>query len=156
MAQVSRYMVLGIGVLSLGVVSLVVAKRPAIAPNSEITPAGAVDYIQNEHLVGNIYNPQRFGGYLIFRGIRTFVDGRNDQLFSGGFTTRLYSVVDRHPIQFSDYLTEFDVSLALVTPNSLEAQELAHSASWERIYSDDVSVLFKKRGSIQGDDQTVR
>jgi hypothetical protein len=37
-----------------------------------------VDYIYEHGLVDN---PFDFGGYLIFRGIKTFIDGRTDQLF---------------------------------------------------------------------------
>jgi hypothetical protein len=131
-------------VLATATTSAVTAKKSSIAPNRKITPTGAVDYIANHHLTGNIYNPMEFGGYLIFRSIPTFIDGRNDQLFFGGFGTRLFSVTSAHPSQFIDYLAGFNTSLALVTPNSMEAEELARSQHWELVYSDDISLLFQK------------
>src|SRR5262249_55240928 len=82
--------------------------RGPVMPESNITPAGAVNYIEREHLTGNIYNPHNFGGYLISRGIKTFIDGRNDQLFSDGFVTRLHNVIERHPAQFVDYLSKYN------------------------------------------------
>ncbi len=126
-------------------VAAFVAYGPQIVPARKISPTGAVDYIQREHLSGNIYNPHDFGGYLIFRGIKTFIDGRNDQLFSGGFATRLYDAVDQHPRKFIEYLTAYNVSIALVIPDSREAQELSRAAGWQNVYSDDVSELFQKR-----------
>src|SRR5205823_384264 len=63
--------------------------RGNVSPKNEYTPAGAVDYIQQQKLAGNIYNAYEFGGYLIFRGVKTFVDGRIDQLFHGGFMERV-------------------------------------------------------------------
>ena len=101
--------------------------------------------MQREDLSGNIYNPYNFGGYLIFRGIKTFVDGRTDQLFTGGFATRLYDAVDENPRKFIGYLMAYNVSIAIVVPNSREAQELSSAAGWQKVYSDDVSELFQER-----------
>jgi hypothetical protein len=120
-----------------------------MAPAPNITPAGAVDYINKEHLIGNIYNPHGFGGYLMSRGIKTFIDGRNDQLFYGGFVTRLHNIIDKHPKQFIEFLNEYNVVIALVFPDSIEAQELEQSSAWKRVYSDAVSELFQKQGSVR-------
>ena len=127
------------GVLAFG------AYGTTMAPRAEITPAGAVDYIYEHQLVGNIYNPLNFGGYLIFRGIKTFIDGRTDQLFLENFMTNQMEVLHRNPPQFVSYLQQYNVALALVIPNSIEARELERSADWQKIYSESVSDLFQKR-----------
>jgi hypothetical protein len=118
--------------------------RTPLTPVANITPAGAVDYIQREHLAGNIYNPHNFGGYLIFRGVKTFIDGRTDQLFyQDNFITHLHDIIDQHPQLLPSYLNEYRIGIALVEPDSIEAQELDRSDNWEKIYSDDVSELFQ-------------
>jgi hypothetical protein len=117
-----------------------------VPPKAYIAPAGAVDYIYREHLTGNIYNPYNFGGYLIFRRIKTFVDGRTEQLFVDGFTTRHSDAVNKHPRTFLAFLAEYNVTIALVVPDSIEAQELTASDAWEKVYSDEVSELYKQRG----------
>ena len=67
------------------------AYGPPISPKPSITPAAAVDYIVAKSLTEQrLYNQYDFGGYLIFRNIKTFVDGRSDQLFLQGFTERLF------------------------------------------------------------------
>ncbi|TGU56091.1 hypothetical protein EN790_34620, partial [Mesorhizobium sp. M2D.F.Ca.ET.147.01.1.1] len=38
------------------------------------------------HLSGNLMNSYNFGGTLIFHDIKTYIDGRTDQLFQDGFT----------------------------------------------------------------------
>src|SRR5260370_29599468 len=116
-----------------------------MAADSEITPAGAVDNIYKEHVIGNIYNPHNFGGYLIFRGIKTFIDGRNDQLFFGDFTTKLHDAIEKDPTRFLAYLLEYNVSVALVFPKSAEARELEHSVDWQKKYSDAISELYVKQ-----------
>jgi hypothetical protein len=145
MARASKRFLYPVCIFMVADVAAFAAFGPTMAPNRKVSPNGAVDYIQREHLSGNIYNPHDFGGYLIFRGIKTFIDGRNDQLFTGGFATRLYDAVDQHPTKFIEYLAAYNVSIALVIPDSREAQELSAAAGWQNVYSDDVSELFQKR-----------
>jgi hypothetical protein len=121
------------------------ANGPNVAPKADMTPEGAVDFLIRERLAGKIYNDYDFGGYLIFRGVSTFVDGRSDQLFVGGFLKRLHEVIDNNSPAFEAYLENCGVSVALVGPDTAEAQELKRSPNWERVYSDDVSEVFRKR-----------
>src|SRR4029077_11963074 len=118
---------------------------PAIAPKPGITPAAAVDYmIANSLAEQRLYNQYDFGGYLMFRGIKTFIDGRTDQLFLQGFTDHLFGLLEHHPRQFTRILSEYGVTLALVVPGSMESQELAASSEWDKIYSDKVAELFRR------------
>jgi len=133
-----------IGVALISGVVLFAAYGPAMLPRKAITPQGAIDYIRARQLSGNIYNFYDFGGYLIFSGIKTFIDGRSDQLFQKGFMSRLYDIVERHPKQFGQLLDQYDISLALVAPDSAESQELARLPGWSRSYVDDVSELYQK------------
>ena len=55
----------------------------------------------------------------------------------------LFDVLLRKPTQFIPYLQKFDVALALVIPNSIEAQELANSADWQKLYAGLAGNLFR-------------
>ena len=144
MARVSRRWLYRTCLLISLIVVAFAAYGPTMDPDPKITPKGAVDYIDEHQLVGNIYNPFNMGGYLIFRGIKTFIDGRTDQLFQG-FMANWFEIVMQKPAQFIGYLRDHDVSLALVSPNSLEAQELERSADWQKVYADSVSELYQRR-----------
>jgi len=139
MAAYSVYALLAGSVVLLG------AFAPSVVPKSNITPAGAVDYMIKNRLSGNVYNFYNFGGYLIFRGIKTFVDGRTDQLFLGGFLTRLFDAVIKHPKNYIPLLIEYRVSIAMVVPDSMESQELGRSSDWEKLYSDKDAELYQRR-----------
>jgi hypothetical protein len=91
----------------------------------EISPEGSVDYIFVHNLHGNIYNSYNFGGYLIFRGLPTFVDGRN--VFDDGFMTENWTIVATRPREFIGYLDKYRISIGLVVPNSIESQEFRAS-----------------------------
>jgi hypothetical protein len=132
---------LALGFFSFG------AYGPAISPKPSITPAAAVDYMMAESLTEQrLYNQYDFGGYLIYRNVKTFIDGRTDQLFLQGFTDHLFGLLEHHPRQFTPFLSEYGVTLALVVPGFMESQELAASPEWEKIYSDKLAELFRKRG----------
>ena len=47
-----------------------------VSPPENIAPKGAIDFVQRKNIIGNVFNDYNFGGYLIFSGIPTFVDGR--------------------------------------------------------------------------------
>jgi hypothetical protein len=117
---------------------------PALSSRPDIAPTGAVDYVVDHNLRGNIYNPYDFGAYLIFRGIKTFIDSRTDQLFSEGFASSVSRTLHQEPSAFIAMLQKYDVSLALVKPHSIESIELERSSGWKKVYSDAMSQLYVK------------
>jgi hypothetical protein len=117
---------------------------PDRRPARIIMPVGAVDHIEANAGKGKVYNTYSFGGYLIFRGIPTFVDGRTDQLFGGDFLTKLYRTLKGTGREFLQLLDNHQVSLALVRPNSAEAHRLEESPRWRLAYADDVAVLYER------------
>ncbi|MGF6313500.1 hypothetical protein ABIB82_007616 [Bradyrhizobium sp. i1.8.4] len=118
-------------------------KRPRFR---QISPEGSVDYILAHNLHGNIYNSYNFGGYLIFRELPTFIDGRN--VFDAGFMTENWTIVFERPREFIGYLDKYRISIGLVAPNSMESQEFRASSDWIGVYSDDISELFVRRNEL--------
>jgi hypothetical protein len=141
--KASRALGLPLSVLLAAGISLFGAFGPSMIPKADITPRGAVDYIRERQLAGNIYNFYNFGGYLIFSSIKTFIDGRSDQLFQHGFMTSLYDAVEHNPNEFIRLLKRYRVSVALVTPDSAEARKLDTQRDWSKTYFDDVSVVYE-------------
>ena len=46
-----------------------------IAPPKSISPSAAIEFVKRAGITGNVFNSYDFGGYLIFAGIPTFIDG---------------------------------------------------------------------------------
>jgi hypothetical protein len=144
LSQLGRlYGTYGIIAIVLFVTGLLGHSKPPLS--SQISPENSVNYIFAHNLHGNIYNDYNFGGYLIFRGLPTFIDGRTDQLFGGGFMTEDRTIVINRPREFIGYLDKYRISIGLVAPNSIEAQGFRASSDWVRVYGDDVSELFVRR-----------
>jgi hypothetical protein len=117
----------------------------AIAPRDSITPAAAVDYVLRTDPSARLYNDFAFGGYLIFRDVKTFIDGRTDQLFGGGFLARTFERSNKlNDDAFFELLDEYKVSSALVHPNSGAAAKLDRSRSWRRQYEDGIAAVYQR------------
>lgn len=115
-----------------------------IAPPKAISPAEAVDYIVRTDPAGRVYNDFAFNGYLIFRGVRTFIDGRTDQLFGGGFLSRVFESSNKPNDEFLKLVDDYKVSSALVRPDSGQALKLEASAAWQKRYENGVSIVYQR------------
>ena len=105
--------------------------------------SGAIAYAKEHRLSGHVMNAYAFGGPLIFNSIPSYIDGRSDQLFQGGF------VVNDDKMQrlggeklFLDALKKYDISWTLFSPKDARSAILDSLPSWKRVYSDEYAVIF--------------
>jgi hypothetical protein len=124
--------------------SLLAFHAREIGPPDSINPAAAVDYILRTDPSGRLYNDFSFGGYLIFRDLKTFIDGRTDQLFGGGFLARTFESANKPNDDFLELLDEYKVSSALVRPESHQASKLDRAPSWRRQYEDAIAAVYQR------------
>lgn len=124
-------------------IGFAVAARPQ--PNPEMTPAAALTAARAAGLAGPVYNDHDFGGYLIAQGVPTFVDGRTDQLFLGGFLDGLREALMRPDHRaFAALLDERRVAWALVRTGSSGAAHLDALPGWSRVHADPVASVYRR------------
>lgn len=140
----------GLNLAALGV--LIVASGAALArdilPAPVITPRTAIAEA-NLAKTGRVLNDYSFGGYLIFAGIPTFIDGRAE-LYGGPFIdryNRALALVDLG--DFLKLLDEYDIGATLLAPRTPAVAMLDRLPQWQRVYSDDVAVVHKRRDTPQ-------
>jgi len=112
------------------------------------TPVGAVDFIQEHNLQGNIFHPQIYGDYLIWRlwpRQRSFFDGRV-HLFGESFVRNyLLTWHDRH---WEERLEPYNIRYLLLSKDEENNQQMIESARasprWRLRYEDEHSILFEK------------
>ena len=133
------------GVIALGVVSIALAlDRRGIHPPETVAPVAAVDAARTLGLNGPVLNSIRFGGYLIFAGIPTFIDGRAD-LFGDEFLERDAAASLANGNALPELLDEYGIAWTLLEPASPAAGLLDHLPGWERVYSDAYAVIHHKK-----------
>jgi hypothetical protein len=109
----------------------------------ETYPVAAVDYLETAGLDGSRgFNEYAWGGYLIWRGLPVFVDGRAD-VYGDEF---LYDYMETYAARpgWRAPLERFDVEYALLQKGSTLAVLLEESQGWQQRYADDLAVIFER------------
>ncbi len=107
----------------------------------ETFPVAAVDYIEENGLdEGHIFNAYNWGGYLIWRRIPVFIDGRTELYGDDFFRTYLqtFKVLDGWERPLDDY----DVDYILTDSNSALTTLLQTSSNWQAVYEDEMATVF--------------
>jgi hypothetical protein len=119
--------------------------RPLDAPPDHLAPAAALDHAIKANVTGPVLNDFDFGGYLIFRGIPTFIDGRILP-FGKGFALDYGDAIKLGAGDKLERLADaYNVSWTLLRPLSPAAFHFDHSPAWRRLYADNVAVVHVRR-----------
>lgn len=113
-----------------------------IKPDRRVYPADAITYAKEHQFSGNVLNSYDFGGPLIFNGIKTFVDGRTDQLFLDGFSiTDKETAKPGNEPEFFKVLQRYKIRWTLLKRGDSRIQFLDHNKDWQRVYEDEFAVV---------------
>jgi hypothetical protein len=105
-----------------------------------VTPSSALDHLPAELRDRPVFNQYVFGGYLIYVGVKPFIDGRTDMYPPE--LLRQYTAVEAGDAAARRTLFErYKIAWCLLAPASPLAGALAESPEWRRVYADDVAVL---------------
>ena len=147
-------------VILLGLALFTVMLSPWVRPHLRVerlrvqlieegTPVGAMDYIAEQHLTGNIFHPQAYGDYLIWRlwpQQRSFLDGRV-HLYSSSLVQDYILVF--HDQNWESRLSKYDIQYLLLPKDDQNSkvmiEDARNSENWTLLYEDDISVLFERR-----------
>ena len=138
------------GILAgLGLVCLVAVLTPYIrdrTPDTKNTPAAALDSAVAAGLTsGRVFNDYIFGGYLIYRGIPVFIDGRIDMYGNETLNTYLsiHDAVSKR--QLAGELDKSHVVWTLLPADSRLVELLDELPEWQRIFADAIAVVHARR-----------
>ena len=107
-------------------------------------PVAAVDFLQAEGLAQQRgYNSYKWGGYLIWRGVPVFVDGRAD-VYGDDFLNFYLEAFEARS-GWREPLDAFDVRYVLMERGSPLLTLLAASGEWRQAYGDGVAQVFVRR-----------
>lgn len=111
---------------------------------AERYPVTAVTYLEESGLADEPgYNSYNWGGYLIWRGIPVFVDGRAD-VYGDAFLFYYLQAFEIRP-NWEETLTEFDVSYVLMEKGSPLFALLESSGDWQEVYHDDLAQIYVRQ-----------
>ena len=139
----------------MAVAGLLMAALTAIATTKPLDlpslyrPEAAVQAALDHPIAGPVLNDYNFGGYLIFAGIPTFIDGRAD-MYGDAFVERDGKAVQGLNGELPALLDEYKITWTLFAPDSPAVVQLDRLPGWRRLYADDVAVVHIRTGNGPG------
>ena len=132
-------------VLAVAVLGALLWTANTIILNDEevaaVYPVTAVDYLEQSGLAQKRgYNSYNWGGYLIWRGIKVFVDGRAD-VYGDDFLfyyRRTFEIQE----DWQEPLQAFAVDYVLMERGSSLSAVLLNDPGWQEAYADDLARIF--------------
>jgi hypothetical protein len=125
----------------LGGWTLLVSANTTFAMPKNHTPVAAVDALR-AHNSKRVLNDLPFGGYLIWRQVPVFIDGRAE-LYGEAFEVAYYRAMQLKDVnQLFDMLKTWDIDAVLLTPHTPAAGLFDHISGWRRAYADENALLY--------------
>jgi hypothetical protein len=140
------------GALALALPLLLLAAArlaiPAARSDSTTAPVSALAHVPASLAAQPVFNDYAFGGWLIYAGIRPFIDGRND--LYGDDLMRRYAAAesDADPSVSDATLRRYGAVWTVLTPQSPLARRLAHDPAWRRLYADRWAAIDVRRTAL--------
>jgi len=112
------------------------------------TPVAAVDFLE-QRKPHRIFHTAGFGGYLIFRDIKVFIDGRAE-LYGEQFVLDYFDATGARNVgNFLGLLDTYRIDATLLNADSAAAYALDHVKGWKRLYTDDVAVIHVRTDQVR-------
>lgn len=129
---------LGAAIVALGIAAAPSGRLP---PKQLRTLEAAVAAAAAAGLSGPVLNSYNFGGYLIYRGIPVFIDGRAD-MYGDDFVKQYVTAVSASESDaLPALLAKFKVQWTLLEPGMPAVALLDRLPGWRRVYTDDAAVV---------------
>ena len=110
-------------------------------------PHGALQYLENHPIHGQVFNDYGWGGYLILTGQpknMIFIDSRVDIYEFAGVLSDYLSITRLDADAFK-LLKKYNVEACLIKQDSALATALSAMPGWERVYHDEVAAVYARK-----------
>ena len=110
-------------------------------PPGNIMPQRALDALIAAGGGSRILNSFNFGGYLIYRGLPVYIDGRTP-IYGDAFLEKTMNALWlTNDGSLEALLDKYRIDSTLLTPNTPASWYLDHQPRWRRVYGDSVAVV---------------
>ena len=108
--------------------------------SDSITPASALAAVETNHIHGAVFNDYSFGGYMIFQGIKPFIDVR--YFYGDSFIERYVQALTGVSDELPRLLGQYGIRWTILRPASPANSLLAHLPGWRLLYADDIAIVY--------------
>ena len=139
--QVAHMPPLGAGLLAVLILARLVL--PTARGDDRVTPMSALASVSASLRGQPVLNGYDFGGYLIFSGVKVFVDGRTD-MYGDAFLADYDRMMRPDRKALSDALARWHIAWSILPPGPAAAM-MDSMPGWHRAYGDQFAVVHIRR-----------
>ncbi|PCE31981.1 hypothetical protein BZL54_12835 [Burkholderia ubonensis subsp. mesacidophila] len=119
--------------------------HPIVRGDDPVSPVAAVAAVPADRLDAPVLNSYEFGGYLVFRHVKPFVDGRAD-MYGDAFMSAYFDALKPDRAAIERLVERYRIRWALLAAHGTLAEAMATLPGWRRIHADNVAVAFVRDG----------
>jgi hypothetical protein len=134
---------------AVAVLAMVVvrAEDPVTRPDAVNTPKTALAHVPAALQAQPVLNTYSFGGYLIFRGVRPFIDGRAD-MYGDDFFSRHIRLMRGDAAEFDKAVAQYHLTWTILQPKEPLVRQLDAKPGWHRLYADRWAVVHVRDDAV--------
>ncbi len=129
----------GLAVVAAGVAVTRLA-IPLVRTDNANVPVSALAHVPPALMRQHMFNEYAFGGYLIFKGARPFIDGRAD-MYGDDFVNEYLTIAGGGEPDLDDAFRRWNITWTILGPREPLVGVLDHRPGWRRLYSDAYAVV---------------
>jgi len=113
---------------------------PTPIEDSLTKPVTAMQHVPAALAAQPVFNGYGFGGYLIFKGVRPYIDGRSD-MYGDEFFARYLRATAGDQRLFDEAVRRYGVRWTILAPDAAANLKLDVRPGWRRLYADQYAVV---------------
>lgn len=121
--------------------------HPVVRQDEATTPVTALAHVPPGLARQPVFNDYSFGGWLIFSGVRPFIDGRAD-MYGDAWVQHYLTLVGGQQPDVDKAFKRWNIAWAIVSPKDGIVHVLDARPGWKRLYSDPYAVLFAREDAL--------
>ena len=114
---------------------------PDRLPDTVTAPATALDHVPENVRAQPVLNEDAFGSYMLYRGLRPFVDGRMD-VYGDAFMAQYLDMMSPHRQALEKIIRDYGIKWAIFAAGTPIIPVMDALPGWHRIYTDNVAVVY--------------
>src|SRR6202021_2681853 len=136
--------VLGVGAAAVVVTRLAI---PLVRIDNGNVPVTALAHVPPQLLSQPVFNEYAFGGYLIFKGVKPYIDGRAD-MYGDAFVQEYLAIAGGVEPDVDTAFKRWNITWVIISPRDGLVSLLDRKSGWRRLYSDPFAVLFARDDAL--------
>jgi hypothetical protein len=116
--------------------------KPVVRIDDVHSPVSAFNSVPPQIRATRVFNSYALGGYLIFKGVPVFIDGRAD-MYGDDFTGQYLKIArSTDPAVVGAALKKWNVGWVILEPDTAAIKAMEKLPGWKKTYKDKAATVF--------------